>query len=601
MEMSIYAEVLSPKKFDKKTNKEHDGHHWPTKIIFLLLLALIAGSGLWLISNETQTIQVVTKYVCINQDTGLIKVVLQKTCSDGKLATVADLTAAIDPSKIKGDPGTPGTPGVAGASGEDGVAGAKGSRGVAGPAGSDGVSITMLGSYAAIETLMFEHPIGMPGDSYIVDGDLVTWNLVDQSWNDVGRIQGPQGLEGSQGLQGDTGLQGPQGVQGLQGPAGPAGEPGPAGAQGVAGERGIPGVQGVAGEQGVQGERGLQGIQGVQGIQGEKGDTGAAGAAGATGAKGDPGTSVTIKGAYNSYEELIAAHPTDGNGDGYLINGDLWVWDSTTLSWINVGRIQGPQGETGATGATGATGPQGIQGVQGVQGAQGPVGPQGATGAVGPQGATGAVGPQGPVGPQGAVGPQGPAGPQGATGATGAQGPKGDQGVQGIQGVKGDTGATGPAGGLGYSASFYDTQTQNNTGLANGNAMLLRNQDFATGISIVNNSQITMANPGKYNIAFSVQLSKTNGSSQDIVIWLRDKNGDVAWSATRMTIQGNTQKLVAAWNFFVNASSGDYYQVMWASADSSVQLEALPALASAGGMPAIPGIPSVILTVNQVS
>lgn len=58
--------------------------------------------------------------------------------------------------------------------------------------------------------------------------------------------------------------------------------------------------------------------------------------------KGADGTSVNIKGELNTTEEL----PTGANnGDGYIINGDLWVY--TDNNWINAGAIKGPQGETG--------------------------------------------------------------------------------------------------------------------------------------------------------------------------------------------------------------------------------------------------------------
>lgn len=64
------------------------------------------------------------------------------------------------------------------------------------------------------------------------------------------------------------------------------------------------------------------------------------------GAKGEDGTSVTILGTYNSIEELNQAHPNNNtNGDGYIINGDLYVWEGT--SFINVGKIKGEDGEKG--------------------------------------------------------------------------------------------------------------------------------------------------------------------------------------------------------------------------------------------------------------
>lgn len=63
------------------------------------------------------------------------------------------------------------------------------------------------------------------------------------------------------------------------------------------------------------------------------------------GAKGSDGTSVTILGSYETLAELEAAHPTGTEGDAYMVNGDLYVWNGT--EWENVGQIQGPQGPTG--------------------------------------------------------------------------------------------------------------------------------------------------------------------------------------------------------------------------------------------------------------
>jgi hypothetical protein len=54
---------------------------------------------------------------------------------------------------------------------------------------------------------------------------------------------------------------------------------------------------------------------------------------------------------------------------------------------------------------------------------------------------------------------------------------------------------------------------------------------------------------------------------------------------------------VAAWNFLVNAAAGDYYELKWSSADTTAQIHA----ASAGTNPTRPAIPSVILSVTQIS
>lgn len=81
--------------------------------------------------------------------------------------------------------------------------------------------------------------------------------------------------------------------------------------------------------------------------------TGNTGEKGEQGEKGNDGTGVTILGSYDTEEELISAHPTGNEGDSYIVAGDLYVWDATKSSWINVGRIQGPQGDQGASGSDG--------------------------------------------------------------------------------------------------------------------------------------------------------------------------------------------------------------------------------------------------------
>lgn len=163
----------------------------------------------------------------------------------------------------------------------------------------------------------------------------------------------------------------------------------PRGEQGPKGDKGDQGIQGVQGEQGVQG---IQGPRGLQGIPGERGPQGAA---------------TTIKGSYETLEELELAHPSGVQGDAYLVDGDLYIWDNVNYSWYNAGHIEGPKGDNGATGPMGPQGPKGDQGPQGLQGEQGPKGDKGDKGDTGEQGPPGPQGEQGPIGPTGSTGPQG--------------------------------------------------------------------------------------------------------------------------------------------------------------------------------------------------
>lgn len=68
----------------------------------------------------------------------------------------------------------------------------------AGTDGKDGTGVTILDSYDSEEELRREHPTGNTGDAYIVAGDLYVWNASD--WQNVGKIQGPQGENGNDGI-----------------------------------------------------------------------------------------------------------------------------------------------------------------------------------------------------------------------------------------------------------------------------------------------------------------------------------------------------------------------------------------------------------------
>jgi hypothetical protein len=149
---------------------------------------------------------------------------------------------------------------------------------------------------------------------------------------------------------------------------------------------------------------------------------------------------------------------------------------------------------------------------------------------------------------------------------------------------------------LGYYISAYSDATQSNTGLASGNLMTYNVVSEANGISVRSGSNIVFGYPGTYNIQFSAQLEKTDGGSDDIDIWLKLNGANFLDSNTQITLPGNNSKLVAAWNWVLSVSSGDYTEIAWYSADADLRLFA-EALISGHIHPAIP---SVILTAVQV-
>ena len=151
----------------------------------------------------------------------------------------------------------------------------------------------------------------------------------------------------------------------------------------------------------------------------------------------------------------------------------------------------------------------------------------------------------------------------------------------------------------GSYGSFYDTTTQLNPVANAANSMSFNETAITNGVSLSGstspfNTYIKTETAGVYNIQFSAQIDKTDGGEDNIDIWIRKNGTDLIDTATALTLPKNNNRLVAAWNWFVQSAANDYYQIIWRSADVNMRL-----LAEASSS-AHPGIPSVILTANRI-
>jgi hypothetical protein len=142
------------------------------------------------------------------------------------------------------------------------------------------------------------------------------------------------------------------------------------------------------------------------------------------------------------------------------------------------------------------------------------------------------------------------------------------------------------------SGSFYDTTTQTAAAINTAYAVSYNNTSLMQGVSIgTPTSRVYVDRTGAYNFQFSLQLTSTNASSKDIYIWADVNGTSVANSATKLTMSGSSNAYVAAWNFVIRLSAGDYFRLMWSTSDTHVSITASTASAP------VPAIPSVILTV----
>ena len=146
----------------------------------------------------------------------------------------------------------------------------------------------------------------------------------------------------------------------------------------------------------------------------------------------------------------------------------------------------------------------------------------------------------------------------------------------------------------GYYGNFFDTTTQTIVGVNTHQPVRLNTTDLSNQVSIANSSHIVVANSGVYNIQFSLQIDKTQGSQAHVYIWLKKNGVDVPNSASEVSVQGTLSETIAAWNFVVASNANDYYELMWSATDSHIRLKAV------GASAVVPAIPSVIVSVVSV-
>lgn len=146
----------------------------------------------------------------------------------------------------------------------------------------------------------------------------------------------------------------------------------------------------------------------------------------------------------------------------------------------------------------------------------------------------------------------------------------------------------------------FRSDVDQSDGINTATAMEFEVTEFAVDISIVDDTKITVARDGKYNVQFSAQLINSDSEEHNVSIWASVNGTDVPSSCTDITVPkklgGINGASVAAWNFFLDMSAGDYAELYWSTPDNKVTIEHTAARAN----PDRPAVPSIILTVNQV-
>ena len=147
-----------------------------------------------------------------------------------------------------------------------------------------------------------------------------------------------------------------------------------------------------------------------------------------------------------------------------------------------------------------------------------------------------------------------------------------------------------------HYASFSDTTTQTAAAINTAYAITLNTTDIAEGIRIGSpTSRVIVNDAGVYNFQFSIQATSTSASGHYMYVWARVNGVDVPNSATRVEFRGSGNDKVLAWNFVLQMAAENYFELMWSVDDTRVSITSLATI------PPAPAIPSVILTVCEVT
>jgi hypothetical protein len=149
-----------------------------------------------------------------------------------------------------------------------------------------------------------------------------------------------------------------------------------------------------------------------------------------------------------------------------------------------------------------------------------------------------------------------------------------------------------------YYGVFISNSGQTNPVTNSIRTMSADTTEHSNGVILSANTKFVIQNAGAYNIQFSAQFSKTSGSGDLISIWFRKNGTDIPSSNTVISCvdAGGLKIALAAWNYVDTFNANDFFEFMWSSSDTTVQLYNIGTQTT----PTRPSTPSLIVTITQV-
>ena len=117
----------------------------------------------------------------------------------------------------------------------------------------------------------------------------------------------------------------------------------------------------------------------------------------------------------------------------------------------------------------------------------------------------------------------------------------------------------------------------------------------ADGEAIPDYSKIYAEESGFYKFDATLSLTSTNSSAKAFYVWMRKNGVDIPRSAKRQSITGNGTYQTLAYIYSTSLNKDDYIQIMYASDDTTVSIDAPAATAFC------PAIPSATIVCTQIA
>lgn len=160
-------------------------------------------------------------------------------------------------------------------------------------------------------------------------------------------------------------------------------------------------------------------------------------------------------------------------------------------------------------------------------------------------------------------------------------------------GPKGDPGA-------GLYGSFYDV-TDQALQSATASQLVAIGSTFESDGASLNASKVVFSTSGVYSITWSIQFKNTeNNAPRWADVWHVLNGNNIANSTSRFEVPGAhggvMGHLIGTVNFVSTFNAGDQLLLRWVAESTTVSIEYLEAASN----PSRPGVPSIILTVQQI-